>query len=240
MHPGTFSLALPALENHPYFLAIPIERDIDVDLAARLAGLDTEQFKQLNPQMNKPVILAAGTPQVLLPYDNANVFVRAIGQHRGPLATWTAWVAPKTLRPADAARQVGVSEETLRDVNHIPPRMLVKAGSTLLVPRSAHRSEDVPEQLAENATMALAPDLPPQRRIAVKAGRKGESVASVAKRYHVAPAQVAEWNRVAVGASFKAGQAITLWVPNKAVRTASAKVKPAGHRPAKSTRVAAE
>ena len=38
------------------------ERDIDVDLAARSwPVVPIEEFKQLNPQMNKPVILAAGT-----------------------------------------------------------------------------------------------------------------------------------------------------------------------------------
>ena len=58
-----------------------------------------EEFQTLNPQMNRPVILAAGTPQVLLPYDNANRFVRELPQHRGPLASWTAWIAPKTMKP---------------------------------------------------------------------------------------------------------------------------------------------
>jgi membrane-bound lytic murein transglycosylase D len=33
-------------------------------------------FKALNPQLNRPVILAAGTPQILLPWDNATVFKR--------------------------------------------------------------------------------------------------------------------------------------------------------------------
>jgi len=33
--------------------------------------------------MNKPVILAAGTPRVLLPYDNASIFVKALEQHKG-------------------------------------------------------------------------------------------------------------------------------------------------------------
>lgn len=86
--PHDFGLDLPALKNHPYFLSVPIERDIDVDLAARLAGLPLDEFHQLDAQMNKPVILAAGTPQVLLPYDNANAFVRALGRHAGPLASW--------------------------------------------------------------------------------------------------------------------------------------------------------
>jgi hypothetical protein len=91
--PDAFALVLPPLENHPYFISVPIERDIDVVLAARLSGLTLEQFQQLNPQLNKPVILAAGTPQVLLPYDNANLFVSGLATHRGTLASWTAWVA---------------------------------------------------------------------------------------------------------------------------------------------------
>ena len=37
--PRSRGLALPKLENHPYFLSVPIARDIDVELAARLAAL---------------------------------------------------------------------------------------------------------------------------------------------------------------------------------------------------------
>jgi membrane-bound lytic murein transglycosylase D len=150
---------------------------------------------------------------VLLPYDNANEFVRNIQQHKGPMASWTAWVAAKTLRPADAARQLGVSEQQLREVNRIPPRMLVKAGSTLLVPRTEQRAADVPEQVAENATIALAPDVPPQRKLTLKAGRKGEAVAAVARRYKVSAQQVAQWNDIAANGRFKAGQAIMVFVP---------------------------
>ncbi|MDO8419332.1 MAG: transglycosylase SLT domain-containing protein, partial [Rubrivivax sp.] len=65
--PQAFGLPLPPLENHHYFLTVAIERDIDVALAVRLAGMSLEEFQYLNPQHNKPVILAAGTPQVLLP-----------------------------------------------------------------------------------------------------------------------------------------------------------------------------
>ena len=46
-----------------------------VDLAVRLAALSKAEFHALNPQMNKPVILAAGVPQILLPYDNAKLFL---------------------------------------------------------------------------------------------------------------------------------------------------------------------
>ncbi|MBQ0958738.1 transglycosylase SLT domain-containing protein [Ideonella sp. 4Y11] len=218
--PENYGLALPELKNHPYFVSVPIQRDIDVDLAARLAGISVEEFRQLNPQMNKPVILAAGTEQVLLPFDNAGRFVGNLKAHHGPLASWTAWVAPKTLRPADAARQVGMSESELRDINRIPPRMLVKAGSTLLVPRTAGRNADVSEHLADNATIALAPDLPPMRRLTLRAGKRGDSVAAVAKRYRTSPAMVAQWNKVSTNAVFKPGSSYIVMVPQATKRAA--------------------
>jgi membrane-bound lytic murein transglycosylase D len=232
--PADFGLSLPTLANHPYFLSVPIERDMDVAIAVKLAGIPLEEFQSLNPQMNKPVILAAGTPRVLLPYDNANRFVRELPQHRGRLATWTAWTAPKTLRPADVAKQVGMDEATLREVNRIPPRMLVKAGSTLLVPRGEHRLADVSSEIADNATMALSPDGPTLRKTSLRAG-KHDSVASVAKRYRVSTAQIAQWNGVAPSAAFKPGQTIVVFVANKggrhstgrAVRVAQGKASPA-------------
>ena len=243
--PERFGLSLPAVANHPHFLSVPITRDIDVELAARLSGMTPEDFKALNPQMNKPVILAAGTPYVLLPYDNANLFVRAVADHKGAMATWTAWVAPRTLRASEAAKQVGMREETLRDINRIPPRMLVKAGSTLLVARTPHRNGDVSEHIADNAIIALAPEARPLRRVALRAGRK-DTVASVAQRYRVSAQQVAQWNRLAASASFKPGQTVVVYVAGKAAsksaqpgrRTASVKsVRPTARAQVRAAKV---
>ena len=212
--PEAYNLALTPIENHPYFVSVPIQRDMDVALAARLAALPLDEFKALNPSQNKPVILAAGTPQVLLPYDNAHLFVHNLSKHKGPLATWTAWLVPKTMRPADVAKELGMSESALREVNRIPPKMLVKAGSTLLVHRSEHRERDVSEALADNAMMALAPDVPPLRRMTLKAGKR-DTVRTVAKRYGVSVDQVASWNKVGASARFKRGEQIVVYVPNK-------------------------
>jgi membrane-bound lytic murein transglycosylase D len=219
LRPQAYDLSLPTLMNHPYFVSVGLERDIDLDVAARLAGLPVDEFKQLNPQMNKPVILAAGTPQVLLPYDAANQFVRALSQHHGTLATWTAWVAPRTLKTAEVARLTGMDEDRLRAVNNIPKGMVVKQGSTLLVPRSAHRVDDVTEHVADNAMLVLAPDRPPLKRVRIKAGRKGDSVAAIAKRYRVSADMVAQWNDTQPGARFKPGQAIVVMVPNVRARS---------------------
>ncbi|RZL29031.1 MAG: LysM peptidoglycan-binding domain-containing protein, partial [Rubrivivax sp.] len=236
LNPDRFSLVLPPVANHPYFLSVKVERDIDVSLAAELAGLSLETFQQFNPQMNKPVILAAATPQVLLPYDQASNFAENLARHGGPLATWTAWVVPKTMSPSEAARRTGMAESALREINRIPPKMLVKAGSTLLVPRAAHVHDDVSERLADSASLSLAPDAPPLKRVSFKVG-KGDTVAAIAARYKVSAGQVAQWNKVGSAARFKPGQAVIVYT---AFQPAPAKTKvTAAARPAAKAKVTA-
>ncbi|WP_374662740.1 transglycosylase SLT domain-containing protein [Inhella sp.] len=222
--PERFGVILPLLANHPFFLSVRVDRDIDVELAAELAGLTPEVFRQFNPQMNKPVILAAATPQLLLPYDNAERFARNFAQHRGSFASWTAWQTPKTMKPADAAKQIGMSETELRAVNGIKGRMLIKGGSTLLVPRTAKRDHDVSEHLADSAQLALAPEQRQVRRT-VKA-RKGDTLATIAKRHGLPVARVVEWNGGrAVHAKLKTGEAVTLMSPARAVAKAPPNAK---------------
>jgi len=240
--PEAFALTLPPLENHPFFLSVAIERDIDVALTVRLAGISLDEFQYLNPQMNKPVILAAGTPQVLLPYDNANRFLQGIDTHRGPLASWTAWVAPSTLKPADAAKEVGMSEAALREANRIPAGMLIKSGSTLLVMRNGSGGADVSELVADTASIAFAPATPALRRVSFKVGSKGESVKAVARRYGTSPAQVAQWNDVGVQSRFKAGETVVVMVPPRKKRNVAARpatTKTAAAKPAAGKKTAA-
>lgn len=209
--PQNYGATLPIIDNHPYFQTVTITRDIDVALAARLAEVDVDDFKALNPSLSRPVILAAGTPDILLPWDNAATFVSNLrAQGDAQLATWMAWQAPGNMKPADAARRVGMSEKDLREINRIPNGVLIKAGSTLLVVRPPSVRHDVTEHVADNAQLTLSP-LPLLARKSVRAA-KGDTVASVARRYRVPAASVAEWNSVATSASFRAGQALTLYV----------------------------
>ena len=217
--PQAFRTELPLIENHPYFQQVQITRDIDVALAAKLADVKIEDFKALNPSAHRPVIIASGTPQILLPWDNATVFQRNYEAHdKGQFASWTAWTAPTTLSASEAARRVGMSESDLRAVNNIPPRMMIRSGSTLLVARTAQMNVDVASHVADNAQISLAPEVV-LRRSSVKA-RKGETVETIARRYGVSAASVAEWNNVSASSVFKLGQQITVFLPLKS-RSAS-------------------
>ena len=226
LDPRKLNTVLPVIENHPYFQSVEITRDIDVAMAAKLANVALDDFKALNPSAHRPVILAAGTPQILLPWDNAATFranLQASADRQ--LASWTAWQAPSTMRPADVAHKVGMTESDLRAVNQIPNGMVIKAGSTVLVRRSAQVREDVAEAIADNAQLTLGRQLLQVRQI-VRAG-KNDNVAKLARRHKVAASSVAEWNKLTPSSTLKQGQRVTVYLParsnaaSSAVRSAS-------------------
>jgi membrane-bound lytic murein transglycosylase D len=238
--PQRYATTLPLIENHPYFQTVTITRDIDVALAAKLADVAPEDFRALNPAASQPVILASATPEILLPWDNAAVFrANLMAKGNAQLASWTAWQAPGTMQPSEVARRVGMSEDELREVNKIPRGMLIKAGSTLLVARSADVREDVAQQIADNAQLTLSRQ-PLQARRTVRAG-KSDTVASLARRYGVAASAIADWNDVKVGAKFKAGESVVVYLPVRESRptrvaASSSKAKPRATAPAASQR----
>jgi membrane-bound lytic murein transglycosylase D len=205
--PERFRTTLPNIGNHPFFDAVPIDRDMDVALIAQLADVSEKDLRQLNPSHNKPVILAAGTPQVLLPWDNAKRFEERLRQHAGPLASWTAWRVPRTMSVAQVAQEHGMSEQHLRDVNRIPPRMKLQAGSTILVPRSNRQQADVPEHIADNGQILLAPERAATRKVKV---RKGDTLAKIARTHKVSVAALREWNALKPDQALKAGQVLVL------------------------------
>jgi membrane-bound lytic murein transglycosylase D len=220
-NPARYAATLPDIGNHPFFDLVTVERDMDVALIARLAEVEEADFRALNPSLKQPLVMAAGTPNVLLPWDNAVIFQRNLKLHDGPLASWTAWVVPTTMTVAQAAKQVGVSEAELRKANAIPPRMRLRAGSSLIVPRNGKLDRDVPAHVADNGMLSLQPEVT-TRRVVVKA-RKGETVSRLASRYGLSAASVADWNRLSAGSTLKTGQRVTLHLPQRAKATTSAR-----------------
>jgi len=232
--PEVFSARLPQIGNRPFFDTVTLGRDIDVALIASLAEVSEKDFRALNPSIKQPVVMASGTPNILLPWDNASIFQRKLGTHNGPLASWTVWVVPTTMTAAQAAERSGMSESELRSFNNIPPRMLVRAGSSLLVRRGAHRDADVPEHVADNGQLSLQPEII-LKRTTVRA-RKGDNLAKLAQRYGVSPVSVAGWNKLAVNARLQRGQSVALMLPQR-VSLARAEPEPEARKAARGPEV---
>jgi len=238
-NPQSHGTVLPLIENHPFFDSVDITHDIDMEVAARLAEVRLEDLKALNPAQRKPVIFAAGTPQVLLPWNNADIFKRNLARTPpASLSSWTAWVAPQSMPSREVASRFGMDEEDFRAMNNVPRGMVIRNGSTVLVRRGDSAATAVSEHVINNAQLAYTPEIV-LRRTTVRA-RRGDSVASLAARYDLPAATVAGWNRLGARAGLKRGQAVVLFLPVRAAAAAARDGVAAGARAQRSQRTAAQ
>ncbi len=113
------------------------------------------------------------------------------------------------------AARLNVDVDTLREINRIPKGMRLKAGSTVMIPRTERHDQDISASLVDTAMLVVEPDVPDAKRVVVKAGRK-DTVATVARRYGVSTRQVQSWNKLS-GSKLVAGQSLVLMLrPNSA------------------------
>lgn len=180
---------LPPMADAPYFTAVAVERDIDVTLAAKLAGMSLADFTALNPQHRTPVIVAAPGAELLLPVEREQTFRDAIGNHQGHLASWGAARVQKRQSIGDLAKTHAISPARFREVNDIPIGHAVAPGSVVLVPRRPNAS-DIDTALFSNASLKTVPIW---NRLRLRVQR-GDSWASISKRLGFNATELRRWN----------------------------------------------
>lgn len=221
--PDAYNIALPRVDNQPYFVSVAKTRDIDVKLAAQLAELPIEEFKALNPQFNRPVITGSSNTQILLPQSNADKFKANLANWTHALSSWTAHkITGARERIETIAAQFNTTPQVIREVNHIPPKMVLKAGSTILVPRTDAKQKDITSDIADSAVLAMAPEASEGRKRSV-AVKHGDTLASLAKRYKVSASQIREWNNLRSD-KLAVGSKIELHVPGGSSRNTTTRV----------------
>ncbi|WP_300452641.1 LysM peptidoglycan-binding domain-containing protein [Accumulibacter sp.] len=201
------NLNIRGVPNRPYFATVTKTANIDVKLAAELAGMPVKEFVALNPAHNRPVIKSE-TPMVI-PADKVDTFISNLEAHEGsdkPLSSWQAY----TLRAGEKLEQVaprfGMTVANLKAVNGINGRIKLSAGQTLLVAGSegaeAADLAGLPEQEVAPeppARAAAEPRLPKFEPAPVAATRshtvaRGETLVKVAQRYGLSLAELKQLN----------------------------------------------
>jgi membrane-bound lytic murein transglycosylase D len=154
-NPQQYGLNLPVIDNSPYFTAVDKTSDIDLTVAAHLAELSVDEFKALNPQFKRPVITGDDQTKILLPKENAEKFHLNLAQWTKELSTWSTHKitsARESIRTL--ASRFHTSPEVIRQANNIPQNSVLKAGSTILVPKISASVGDIAPDVAESATVS--------------------------------------------------------------------------------------
>ncbi|MGE0559244.1 MAG: transglycosylase SLT domain-containing protein [Burkholderiales bacterium] len=154
--PARFGLQLAAVPNEPYFAVVTVHKHIDVELAAKFAGMPLDEFKFLNPAHNKAVIKAGEAETIVLPRDRVETFNTSLASYEEPLVTWQAHTLKRGEKPEKVAARYGISMSELKQVNGISGRNTFRAGQPLLVPVAAGAEPNLPDLPATPVTLTRA------------------------------------------------------------------------------------
>jgi membrane-bound lytic murein transglycosylase D len=201
LDPERYHVTLDPIPNEPYFVTLAETPDMDLQLAAELAEMPIEEFLALNPGFKRPLIRSSPEPRLVLPAEKVQVFYDNLEKYDGKgLVSWKVYhpVAGETF--GKLAKKFHVSIAELKKVNGVSPRSW-HVPSVVVVPTSAEAVE------AAKLPVMYRPPIPARGAVGfVHRVKHGETLSSIARRYHVTVSALKRWNRV--GHTLQVGQKI--------------------------------
>ncbi|UTH74853.1 LysM peptidoglycan-binding domain-containing protein [Chromobacterium sp. IIBBL 290-4] len=143
LDPEKYGVHLDKFPNKPYFVSVSTGKHMNIDIAAKLAGMSVSDFKELNPAFNLPVFAYKAGRQMLLPVAKAEKFQASLEKWDKPLLTWEVYVPKSDQNVRDIANDHGMSASSLLAANRISGATL-RAGQPVLVAMNKQLNDGQP------------------------------------------------------------------------------------------------
>ena len=206
--PETYGLSISPIPNQPYFARVNTQGQINLKLAAEIAGVTDEELYELNPAFHRWATDPNGPHYLLLPVDGAQVFTENITQlteeQRMGLIHYTVHKGDSVV---SVAHQFGTTVNVVRDLNGLPEGRLT-VGTDLRVPSSTAVQLPAKVMLAAARVDGKVRENRRERRVRVQVARAGDSLWTIARRHHINVNTLASMNGLHPGDTLRAGQKI--------------------------------
>ena len=175
-NPGKYGITLPPISNTPYFTTVKKKQNIDVTVAAQLAEISIDEFRELNPSHNRPIIKVDDEAEILLPADKADIFMANLKTYQGRLSSWTTYRSKRGESFTAIARKFGMPLEELRSINGLSHRQTAARTETTLLVAAADASSPVQAVVSQPSTQREIRQAAPRgeiRRVSLAPSRSG-------------------------------------------------------------------
>jgi membrane-bound lytic murein transglycosylase D len=210
--PDNYGLELPRMTNAPMFTAVELEGQIDLAVAAELAGIELADLQALNPAFNRWATDPDGPHRLQLPLDAAEAFAIAVGElSPSERVRWHRHQVRAGDTLGAIARQYRTTVGVIQSVNGLKSTQ-IRVGSHLMVPTSTRSVAAYP--LSADNRLASTQERERAGRVRSEhTVQRGESLWTISRRHGVGVRELAAWNGMAPGDTLSVGRRLVIWQP---------------------------
>jgi membrane-bound lytic murein transglycosylase D len=207
-NPEDYGIAFSPIPNEPYFVKVETGGQLDLTLAAELAGITLDEVYELNPGFHRWATDPAGPHFLLLPRDTADAFKKNLDllshDERVRVSLHKVKAGESV---ASIARKYKTQAIVVRDMNTLENGAPLVVGSELRVPTAV---VNLPAKVMLAAARVDGHGGRSGRRPGVHVVRSGDSLWRIAKRNRMDVATLARLNGMGPGDTLRAGQKLVL------------------------------
>ncbi len=232
--PAKYGLEFSEIPNEPYFQRVETGGQIDMAVAAELAGLTPSDLYGLNPAFHRFATPPNGPHYLLLPVESADVFRENLLQLT---PDQRMRVERYEVRPKDTlasiAKQFGTSVAMLGELNGLAANAKLDPDSELRIPSSVSSLPPKVLQAAARVDGTSRETLRKGQARHVHVVARGDSLSTISRKTGVPVATLTSLNKLTAGGTLQPGQKLQLpteasWdEPVRAARKSAATKAPA-------------
>lgn len=208
--PERFGIRLPGIENEPQLAVIELEHQLDLALAAEMAGVEVDEIYRYNPGYNRWATLPEGRHHLVIPKASQARFTTALAELApSEMVRWQRHLVQRGETLSGIASRYNTSVSVLRDTNDLSGDH-IREGQALLVPTASQNSEAYALS-AENRRRANQNRQRGDRQRLEHTVRTGDTFWDLARRHGVGVRELAGWNDMAPGDALRPGDKLVIW-----------------------------
>lgn len=207
--PAKYNLKFNPIKNDQYFTRVDIKGQLDLALAADMAGISMDELYRLNPAFNRWATSPKGPHKLLLPVDKKTGFTEKLAAL--PKEKRMRWIRHR-IRQGDTLGQIAEKYHTtasvIRRSNKIRGNM-IRAGRNLIIPvASKSRGRYA---LSVGQRLASVQHTPRSGHKIFHTVRRGDTLWDISMLYKVSVHRLAKWNAMATRDTLRLGQRLVIW-----------------------------
>jgi membrane-bound lytic murein transglycosylase D len=205
----TYKYSWPVIANQPVIDVVDIGSQIDLAMAAKFAGLTTEELHALNPGFNRWATDPDGPHRLVVPKRVTEDFTLALSKTKAEdRLNWVRHKVRSGQSLGVIAKKYNTSVDVIQSINGMTSNVIY-ANDYLLVPVALKSMEEYSLSAEQRLARTQA-----EKKGAYKVShtiKNGDTFWDISRAYNVSVRELAKWNGMAPNDPLRLGKELVVW-----------------------------